>query len=44
VINIKNAVKIEAINILCHTIISDGLTINSPRIAVKPAINTKKWR
>jgi hypothetical protein len=41
---IYNPNKIEPKNILCQTITSDVLLINSPKIAVKPAIKTKKWR
>ena len=43
--SIENSTNnIEPINILCQTITSEELTISSPNIAVKPAINTKKCR
>jgi len=34
--------KTQPINILCQTITSDEFVISSPKIAVKPAIKTKK--
>ena len=36
--------KIDAIAILCQTIDSELLVINSPNIAVNPAIKTRKLR
>jgi hypothetical protein len=37
-------ITIKAINILCHTIEIAEFVINLPKIAVNPAIKTKKCR
>ena len=38
------SVKTLAISILCQTNDIDDTDINSPKIAVNPAIKTRKWR
>ena len=37
-------IKTKAINILNHTNVIDSKEINFPKIAVNPAIKTRKWR